>query len=86
MLLFKESYSSPSMKTQNLNFTSSSPKNYSKLKSLMRKRHSCECHKAGRWGVNHDGSMGISRGAVGTVVGEFLNNGEQDQGRATDPK
>ena len=52
----------------------------------MRKRHSCECHKAGRWGVNHDGSIGISRGAVGTVVGEFLNNGEQDQGRATDPK
>lgn len=36
--------------------------------------------------LNHDGSMGISRGAVGTVVDEFLNNGEQDQGRATDPK
>ena len=35
------------------------------------------CHD-GRWGVNHDGSMGISRGAVGTVVCEFLNNGEQD--------
>ena len=43
------------------------------------------CHD-GRWGMNHDGSRGISRGAVGTVVDEFLNNGEQDHGRATDQK
>lgn len=41
------------------------------------------CHD-GRWGVNHDGNQGISRGAVGTVVDEF--NGEQDHGRATDQK
>lgn len=39
------------------------------------------------WGLDHDGSVSISRGAVGTVADEFLlSNGEQDQGRTIDKK
>lgn len=37
------------------------------------------------WGLDHDGTMSNNKGALGTVVDEFLlNSGEQDQGKAID--